>query len=76
MVGCQKAAILLVQEGGRSLTPRAARGLSRSFLDQMPAMMRAVRGEGAVTGVERQPLIVGDVRSDPRFEPVRLAVEA
>jgi PAS domain S-box-containing protein len=76
VVGCQKAAILLVQEGGRSLAPKAARGLSRAFLDQMPAMMRMVRGEGAVSSAERQPLIVGDVRSDPRFAPVRAAVEA
>ncbi|MGH2591968.1 MAG: GAF domain-containing protein, partial [Anaerolineae bacterium] len=76
VVGCQKAAIFLVQEGGRNLTVAAARGLSQSYLDQLPTMMRAARGEGPLAIVERQPLIVNDVRTDPRFENYRAAAES
>jgi len=68
VIGCQKAAILLAQEGGRIFAPTASRGLSRDFLGQMSAMMRAARGETSASSIERQPLIVNDVRSDPRFE--------
>ncbi len=71
VVGCQKAAILLVTKGERGLEPAAARALSQAFLEQMPAMLRAARGEGSTTGAERQPLVVNDVRSDPRFEAYR-----
>ncbi|HLF28748.1 MAG TPA: GAF domain-containing protein [Anaerolineae bacterium] len=75
VVGCQKAAILLVQEGGRSLAPAAARGLAPAFLDQLPAMMRLARGEVSLASVERQPLIVNDVHSDPRLENFRELAE-
>ena len=76
VVGCQKAAIFLVQEGGRSLTLAAARGLSQTYLDQLPTMMRSARGEGPLALVERQPLIVNDIRLDPRFENFRAAAES
>ncbi len=75
VVGCQKAAILLVQESGRNFAPAAWRGLSRAFLEQMPALMRAARGDGATASVERQLLIVNNVRSDPRFEKFRAIAE-
>ena len=75
VVGCQKSAIFLVQDDGHTLTPSASRGLSHEYVEQLPEIMRTARGEGPGAGAERQPLIVNDVRIDPRLERFRALTE-
>jgi PAS domain S-box-containing protein len=75
VVGCQKAAIFLVEEDGPGLKLSASRGLNKSFLAELPGMMLSARGEGSVSVVNWQPLIVNNLRLDPRFEKFRAAAE-
>ncbi|HET7087811.1 MAG TPA: GAF domain-containing protein [Anaerolineae bacterium] len=76
VVGCQKAAILLLQNGGLNFAPTASRGLGQHFLQKMPAMLRLGRGEKQAAGSERQPLVVNDARADPRFEQFRALIDS
>ena len=76
VVGCQKAAILLLQDGGLNFAPTASRGLGQHFLQKMPAMLRLGRGEKQAAGGERQPLVVNDARTDPRFEQFRVLIDS
>ena len=61
------AAVLLIDESGRELVPRAARGLEESFEAGVPVPV----GEGfsGRIAAERKPRVVEDVRRDEVYSP-------
>ncbi len=75
VVGNQKAAIFLTDESGQLLNLVAAHGLSAEYIAQSQAIPITAKDRSSAA-FNKQPLLIGDVRTEPNMIDYRASAEA